>query len=146
MNKAEQLAIKRGCGIEMWRILVANGATSAFTRQRQNARARGIEWKLSLFEWWQIWDASGHWGDRGRNKGQYVMSRAGDSGAYEASNVCIVTNTENFNAAKKHAVAGQEGVYLTRPGLAKPWVAYDKRRCIGYFATKAEGIAAKACI
>lgn len=68
-----------------------------FCQQRQNARNRGIEWNLTLWEWWQIWEESGKWNQRGRNDGEYVMARYCDEGAYEVGNVRIVTCNENIN-------------------------------------------------
>ena len=68
----------------------------AFARQRQNARKRGIEWKLTLGEWWDIWTSSGKWSERGRGRG-YVMARIGDVGAYAPGNVKIITQVQNMD-------------------------------------------------
>ena len=67
----------------------------AFASQRSNAKSRGIEWKMSLWDWWSIWQRSGKWDQRGRTKDSYVMCRFGDTGAYEPSNVYIATATHN---------------------------------------------------
>lgn len=69
----------------------------AFFRQRIHARKRGIEWKLSFWEWWCIWDKSGKWDARGRCSDQYVMCRNGDVGAYEVGNVHIGTCNSNIS-------------------------------------------------
>lgn len=67
----------------------------AFQNQRRNARERGIAWGFPTFwSWWQVWDKSGHWNERGRGHG-YVMARHGDSGPYSPQNVKIVLATEN---------------------------------------------------
>jgi len=63
--------------------------------QKSQAKNRGIEFKLTFDQWWDIWQTSGKWEERGRNKGQYVMSRFNDCGAYEINNVFIQTNANN---------------------------------------------------
>lgn len=67
----------------------------AFNSQRQNAISRGIEWSLSLWSWWQIWQQSGKWEQRGRGGDLYVMCRYGDVGAYEEGNVYVATLRHN---------------------------------------------------
>lgn len=69
--------------------------TGAFASQRMNALRRGISWDLKLWDWWQIWQRSGKWEERGRSKGGYVMCRFGDVGAYEVGNVYIATTEHN---------------------------------------------------
>jgi len=71
----------------------------AFRQQRQSAKARGIGWELSLWQWWSIWRTSGHWEQRGRGQG-YVMCRKGDSGPYAVGNVFIATARENIATSK----------------------------------------------
>jgi DNA-binding CsgD family transcriptional regulator len=78
-------------------ILFSRGPIGAFQRQRANAKVRSIEWRLTLWQWWTIWQESGKWEQRGRERGQFCMSRIGDAGAYEAGNVRIVTVTENIS-------------------------------------------------
>lgn len=67
----------------------------AFNSQRQNAMTRGLEWRLSLWSWWHIWQQSGKWEQRGRGGDLYVMCRHGDTGAYEEGNVYIATLRHN---------------------------------------------------
>ncbi len=66
-----------------------------YRQQRGNAKLRGIPFLLTPEEWWDIWQASGHWHERGRRKDQYCMARFGDKGAYEKGNVEITTTHEN---------------------------------------------------
>lgn len=66
----------------------------AFNCQRNSAANRGIDWKLTLWEWWTIWQESKRWEDRGRGHG-YMMCRFGDAGAYEVGNVYISTGVHN---------------------------------------------------
>lgn len=62
---------------------------------KSKAKDRGIEFKLSYKEWWDIWEKSGQWENRGRGLGQYVMSRINDQGPYEVGNVIIVPASQN---------------------------------------------------
>lgn len=86
---------KWGCGWDEYANLRAlKKPTQVFGRQRNSARHRGIEWNLTLWQWWSIWQQSGHWANRGRGNG-YCMCRKGDQGPYSVDNVYIATNTEN---------------------------------------------------
>jgi hypothetical protein len=86
--------------IELGRQMKAEGAgamqvpTRAFGMQRVNAKRRGIEWRLTFVQWWDIWQRSGHWEERGRGHG-FAMCRYGDKGPYAVNNVYIGTNAEN---------------------------------------------------
>jgi hypothetical protein len=66
-----------------------------FRIHRQNARARGIPFRLTFEQWWRIWQRSGKWKQRGSRPGQYCMARPGDRGAYEIGNVTICSVDEN---------------------------------------------------
>lgn len=71
--------------------------TTPWTKYRWHKnRARTIGFELTFEEWWDIWQKSGHWEDRGRGKGSYVMSRVNDQGPYKVGNVFI--NTQENNA------------------------------------------------
>jgi hypothetical protein len=67
----------------------------AFIDQKRNAIYRGIQWELTLHEWWDIWQESGKWEMRGLGSGKYVMGRECDSGPYSKQNVKIITHNEN---------------------------------------------------
>lgn len=116
----------------------------AFQHQRFRAGRRGIEWELTLAEWWAIWDASGHWHERGVGR-SYMMCRTGDLGPYAVGNVFIAPGVENLSAAAKKADL-PIGVAHVKKGKAKPFRAYcnigGKQRHIGLFATAAEAHAA----
>lgn len=85
---------------DIGKAMMASGAgrartpTGAYASQQQNAKRRGIEWNISLWEWWTIWQESGHWEERGRGHG-YMMCRHGDTGPYDAGNVFIQTGSHN---------------------------------------------------
>lgn len=77
----------------------------------RGAEHRGIRFTLTFDEWVAIWKASGHFHERGVWKGQYVMARFGDKGAYEVGNVKIVTNQQNiaeFNQTKRGKPRSEE--------------------------------------
>lgn len=104
---------KYGCTYEQYRGLVEigknhpdksyyRGPTGAWQSQKANASIRGIEWSISLWDWWQIWQKSGKWEARGREVGQYVMCRFGDTGAYAVGNVYIATASHNCSVQPNH--------------------------------------------
>jgi len=70
-----------------------------FKEQQYKAKQRGIAWRLAYWEWLQIWQDSGHLDERGCGKGQWVMGRNGDAGAYEAGNVKIIRVESNNSGA-----------------------------------------------
>ena len=67
--------------------------------QKRNAAQRGIPFELTFEEWLKIWADSGHFHERGRNAGQYVMGRIGDRGPYAVDNVLILQHEVNDSAA-----------------------------------------------
>jgi hypothetical protein len=67
------------------------------TAQRKAARQRNIPFFLTYEQWLRIWKESGHFHERGRHRGQYVMSRPGDKGPYTVENVKIVLVIENHH-------------------------------------------------
>jgi DNA-binding CsgD family transcriptional regulator len=108
-TKDEKSIAKYGCNysqyreiVDLGKVMKAEGAskyttpTRAWHSQRRNAIRRGIDWNLSLWDWWNIWLSSGKWDSRGRTKDSYVMCRIGDAGAYEIGNVYIATVTHNI--------------------------------------------------
>ena len=94
----------RGNSNHGWTAAMTQTDYQKFYLQRHRAVDRGIAWKLDFWEWLQIWQDSGHMHERGKRKGQYVMARNGDQGAYEANNVKIVpceTNNSQAWATRK---------------------------------------------
>lgn len=67
----------------------------AFRQQRMNAKRRGIEFKLTLDQWIEIWEKSGKFLRRGKLKGCFCMSRYGDIGPYQKGNVFISSVSKN---------------------------------------------------
>jgi hypothetical protein len=94
-----------------------------FWQQRQQARGRNIEWKLTFEEWWAIWQQSGKWEYRGCKKGQYCMSRKGDIGPYATDNVFIQLHSNNISDANKGKSTGpisEKRLSTIRPGGLRP--------------------------
>ena len=82
-----------------------------YASQKGKAKHRGIEFNLTYEEWWDIWQKSGKWAQRGARKGCYVMSRYNDTGAYEVGNVFIQTHEEN----RREAMLGKPANYIRTP-------------------------------
>lgn len=110
-DKSDQIKIRAwGIPLEAWReIRTKYGYKpfSAYTKQRDNAKKRGIGFELNFKTWWDIWQESGRWAERGRGKG-YCMARFGDSGPYSKDNVYICTIGQNFSDS-----------YITKPARVR---------------------------
>ena len=104
--------------------------TRAFSMQKRNAKNRGIEWNLTLWDWWTIWEASGRWGQRGRRKHEYVMCRLQDAGAYEVGNVYIATCHHNCSVQPNNPYrAGHPDHEKVMAELAKAGRANSHKGC-----------------
>lgn len=64
----------------------------AFTRSRAQAKLRGAEWCMTIDEWFDMWDNSGLWEERGRVLGTYYMRRIDDGGPWHPSNIEFAKN------------------------------------------------------
>jgi len=109
-----------GCTVDqMKEIRRIGGGTNRIVRtyqsQRGNAKTRGIEWRMTFWEWWTIWQQSGHWQRRGRGQG-YVMCRQGDEGPYAVGNVFIATAAENSSNQRGRKSDLPMGVTATKSG------------------------------
>lgn len=139
-------AHRHGISEEFLSELRANGATKAWTEQKRSAKTRGIEWGLDLKTWYQIWLDSGHFEERGRGLGKYVMSRKGDSGGYFPGNVEIKLGSENSREAVEQwrgKVKKNRGVFNLFKGRARSWAARVGKKTIGYYQSEAEAVAAR---
>ncbi len=102
-KKQEELELLRnqkcledyGCSYEDYVKHIRGYVSELYNRQKTNARSREIEWKLTKWEWFTIWNDSGHFSERGRGHDKYVMSRIGDKGVYEVGNVEIKLADDN---------------------------------------------------
>lgn len=142
-TKAEWLYL-RDLGLQM----IANGICKAdstplraYQHQQHAAEVRrGIPWKLTLMEWWSLWDRSGHWAERGIGRG-WQMCRIGDLGPYATGNVFIGLGAENLSAAAK-VTDLPIGVAFAVKGRVRRYRAYcnvyGRQRHIGLFDTAEE--------
>lgn len=64
-----------------------------FQAHKYGASYRGIDFRLTFPQWWELWRE--HWHARGRGPMNKVMCRHMDAGAYEIGNVSIKTVREN---------------------------------------------------
>ncbi|MEZ0602932.1 hypothetical protein ACAX43_12375 [Paraburkholderia sp. IW21] len=87
-----------------------------FWSHRSNARfARGIEFNLTFEEWFTWWQETGHYHERGKGQGKYVMARFNDTGPYELGNIYCCTHADNV----RHACKGKPGKPQTAIANAK---------------------------
>jgi hypothetical protein len=85
---------------------------------KATAALRGIDFLLTFKQWFEIWESSGHMHERGRRKGEYVMARKGDRGAYALGNIKIITQDENSSEKR----------FTLRKSARKKMSASAKRR------------------
>jgi hypothetical protein len=106
MAAKDERALKRwGCTWAQYVLLRdMRKPTGAFSRQKQNADNRGIAWELTLWQWWTVWQESGHWDQRGRGCRGYCMCRRGDAGPYALGNVFIQRATINSSEANNRGL------------------------------------------
>jgi len=67
-----------------------------YDAQKMQASVRGIEWLFDHDTWFDWWDKTGLWEQRGPFRNQYVMARFNDSGPYAPWNVKCITCSENI--------------------------------------------------
>lgn len=119
-----------GCTLEQWEYLRGFDkdyyATpiGQYAVQKYNAKKRGIEFTLTLWEWWEIWRDSGRYKKRGRCDGEYVMARFLDKGAYDRLNVYITTCNENIKHYHTY------DIYKKCDGFDVHWLEKDNRRSL----------------
>lgn len=90
-----------------------------YKEQKKAAKQRGIIWQLSYPVWYKIWQESGHWYERGRKKGQYVMSRPGDKGPYAVWNIKIKKHSDNTRECwigKRHSSTTRDKMSKSQTG------------------------------
>jgi len=72
-------------------------AKTKYTTHKSNAKRRGIEFNLTFEQWFDIWEKSGKWDERGRGANKYCMCRVGDTGSYSVNNVFIGQGKHNVS-------------------------------------------------
>lgn len=102
-----------------------------YREHRHGAKRRGVPFLISFEEWATIWYESGRWEDRGVHRGQYVMARNGDVGAYAVGNVSIILATQNRTDSKvtdaRRAQSSQPGENNPRAKLTARQVSHIRR-------------------
>lgn len=74
LNKMEaRYQRKYGCSRADYRAIRKAGGTRPFTELKRNAANAGYKVELKLFQWWTLWQESGHWNDRGRGYGYWLF-------------------------------------------------------------------------
>ena len=66
-----------------------------YRNHKHRAARNGVPFHLTFEVWYDFWQQSGHYHERGPGIGQYCMSRFGDKGAYEIGNVFIQLSSKN---------------------------------------------------
>ena len=76
-------------------------AKQKYYSHRNRAKRANIEWQLTFDEWYNWWQQTGHWNDRGRAGHNYHMCRYNDIGPYALHNIYCDTNSNNVGYANK---------------------------------------------
>jgi hypothetical protein len=74
-----------------------NNARTKYSTHKSNAKRRGIEFDLTFEQWFDIWEKSNKWNERGRGADKYCMCRVGDTGSYSVNNVFIGQGKHNVS-------------------------------------------------
>jgi len=94
-----------------------------YKSQKSTAVKRGVSFRLTYNDWLKIWIDSGKLDKRGRNRGDFVMCRKNDTGAYEIGNVFIATGTKNLRDICKFKKVKEEAKDLLIQELKqKLWI------------------------
>ena len=87
-----------------------------YKEQKKAAKRRGIEFKLTFEEWYEWWQQTGHYHERGMYKGQYCMCRINDTGPYELGNIYCDLTSNNTRVAHAGKIVSDE----TKKKMSKP--------------------------
>jgi hypothetical protein len=79
---------------------LAEAMYAAFNRQWRSAvQERGLDFEIAFADWVAWWLTEDRWANRGTRRGQFVMCRFGDLGAYRLGNIYCGTVTDNGREA-----------------------------------------------
>lgn len=158
--KAELKELRKKLNQDKKKSVDKNKPRTRYTQQKCQADKRKIEWLFTFETWWQMWEISGKWNERGRKKGQYCMARKGDIGPYSPDNVEIILITQNSSDAHTngrvsygHPISAEHKERLRLINIGKPQSAetrkkkseankkpWGEKRRATYEAMKAKGI------
>ncbi len=66
-------------------------ARIAFSQQQSHMKNWfHVPWTLTLAEWWDIWQRSGKWNQRGQGRGKFCLARIDKAKPFEVGNVAVV--------------------------------------------------------
>lgn len=105
-NQKKTCEDKWGCTIEQWQLLrdmheeFQKTPIARFIQHRSNAKREKIKWNLSLWDWWEFWNLSGKYTERGRGPGKFCMSRKDWSKPYQKGNLVIMKIINNNKKIK----------------------------------------------
>jgi DNA-binding CsgD family transcriptional regulator len=91
---------KYGCSRAQYRMLKKTRATRAFTELNRNSHRDGYAVDLTLWQWWTLWQESGHWDDRGRGHGYWLFRPRSDA-PLSIDNYCIAPGSEAIRLMKQ---------------------------------------------
>lgn len=94
-----------------------------YWQQKTNARRRGIAWEFTFDSWWQFWQDSGKWEQRGDQTGMYCMGRKGDTGPYSPQNCEVMLFERNSSDSNVNYVRtfGRDAMPNGAPGDDMPF-------------------------
>lgn len=94
-----------------------------YSKGRVDKIGNKIEFRLTFDQWITWWKETGHYTERGRGRGKYVMSRKNDLGHYELGNVECKLNEDNVREASLHRIRTEESKKKTSLSLQGriPW-------------------------
>jgi hypothetical protein len=101
---------------------------AAYNVQKNNAKRRGIPFRLTFKEWVSWWKATGKLEQRGRGKDGWVMARKNDEGAYEIGNIVCVPGPQNVsegNVGREVSESARQRIAAAQRNMEHPWVRGD---------------------
>lgn len=90
MNRPRRILWKER---RFWMMKGFQDPLDAFHSHKAGAKGRGVPFLFTFEQWWELWAPYYHM--RGSKRGQLVMCRRNDEGAYEPGNVRIDTAEAN---------------------------------------------------
>lgn len=140
LESQRRIEEKFGCGYSEYLELRdhADKPIASYVDQRNNAKRRGVEWRMNLVQWWTIWQRSGRWSERGRGSQFYCMCRKDDVGPYSIDNVFIGKfrwNSSDHPNKKGDLPMGVRKASNGSPGFRAVRRIDGKTVTIGTFAT-----------
>ena len=83
-------------------------------QQRNQAQWREEGWSIDFDAWRDLWEASGQWLNRGRERGCYCMTRIDWSLPWSLNNVAIVTREQHARMQGEAVAAGWRSIAQKR--------------------------------